>query len=143
MKQLAIGIFGATALVGLALVSGLIVVVAAVGGGIVAGAPATSAPTDFARQDIPAELLTVYQQAATRTCAMPWTVLAGVGKEESDHGRSSLPGVHDGTNSAGAAGPMQFLLATWAVYGVDGNGDGRRDVYDAVDAIWGAANYLC
>jgi murein DD-endopeptidase MepM/ murein hydrolase activator NlpD len=38
---------------------------------------------------------------------------------------------------------MQFLSATWEVFGVDGDGDGQRDVYDPVDAIWGAANYLC
>jgi hypothetical protein len=38
---------------------------------------------------------------------------------------------------------MQFLEPTWAAYGVDGDGDGRRDVYDPVDAVLGAANYLC
>ncbi len=37
---------------------------------------------------------------------------------------------------------MQFEPATWAEYGVDGNGDGRRDPYDPVDAIGAAARYL-
>ncbi len=100
-------------------------------------------PTAAAVADIPAELLPIYQAAAAGTCGMPWQVLAATGKVESDHGRSNLPGVRSGANSAGAIGPMQFLPATWAAYGVDGDGDGDTDVYDSVDAIWGAANYLC
>jgi hypothetical protein len=74
---------------------------------------------------------------------LPWTVLAAVGSVETSHGRSSLPGVHSGGNSAAAMGPMQFLAETWAAYGVDGNGDGARDVYQAADAVFGAAHYLC
>ncbi|MDP9419864.1 MAG: lytic transglycosylase domain-containing protein [Actinomycetota bacterium] len=92
--------------------------------------------------DIPVELVAVYQQAA-RACEMRWAVLAAIGKVESDHGRSSLVGVRSGTNAAGAMGPMQFLARTWAAYGVDGDDDGTTDVYDLVDAIWGAAAYLC
>jgi len=42
---------------------------------------------------------------------------------------------------------MQFNLrdgppSTWDRYGVDGNRDGTRDVYDPADAIASAANYL-
>ena len=37
---------------------------------------------------------------------------------------------------AGARGPMQFMPATWAAYGLGG------DVRDPRDAILGAANYL-
>ena len=102
-----------------------------------------SSPTAAAVADIPPELLPVYQQAAKDTCEMPWGVLAAIGKVETDHGRSDLPGVHSGSNFAGAEGPMQFMPATWAAYGVDGNHDGVTDVYNSVDAIWGAANYLC
>ncbi len=40
-------------------------------------------------------------------------------------------------------GPMQFLAATWATYGADGDGDGVIDVYNPADAIAGAAQYLC
>ena len=46
--------------------------------------------------------------------------------------------MQDGANYAGAKGPMQFLWATWAAYGVDGD----RDVYDSQGAIDGAASYL-
>jgi hypothetical protein len=107
------------------------------------GAGAPSAPSASALADIPPGLLEVYRAAAD-SCPLPWPVLAAIGKVESDYGRSTLPGVAAGTaNSAGAMGPMQFLAATWAAYGVDGNGDGRADVYDPTDAIWGAARYLC
>ena len=34
------------------------------------------------------------------------------------------------------------MPATWAGYGVDANGDGRRDPYDPEDAIFAAATYL-
>jgi len=37
---------------------------------------------------------------------------------------------------------MQFLVGTWARYGVDADGDGRADRWDPVDAIFAAANYL-
>jgi cell wall-associated NlpC family hydrolase len=84
---------------------------------------------------IPAGYLHDYQQAGT-TYGIPWPVLAGIGKVESDHGRSQAPGVHSGANYAGAMGPMQFLAGTWAEYGNDGN------VYDPADAIPAAARYL-
>jgi hypothetical protein len=42
-----------------------------------------------------------------------------------------------------ALGPMQFLPSTWAVVGVDGDGDGQRNVQDINDAALGAAVYLC
>lgn len=108
--------------------------------------PATAGPgrpSAAALADIPAELLPIYQKAAKDTCGMPWEVLAAIGKIETDHGRSTLPGVHSDQNFAGAKGPMQFLQGTWDAYGVDGDGDGDKDVYDSVDAIWGAAKYLC
>ena len=37
---------------------------------------------------------------------------------------------------------MQFLAGNWLRYGVDGNGDGRADPYNAVDALASAANML-
>jgi len=42
----------------------------------------------------------------------------------------------------GATGPMQFLPSTFARYGVDGNGDGFKDIHNVEDAIFSAANYL-
>jgi hypothetical protein len=106
-------------------------------------------PSAAARADIPSGYLPLYRQAARRCPGLSWTILAAVGKVESDHGRSRLPGVRSGWNSAGAAGPMQFGIGTgragnaWARYGADFDGDGRRSVYDPGDAIPAAARYLC
>jgi hypothetical protein len=107
-----------------------------------AGGPTVSASA-LAFSDIPADYLSIYVQSATTCPGLSWSVLAAIGSIETSHGRANLPGVRSGANFAGAMGPMQFLAATWAAYGADGDGDGRRDVYNPKDAIVGAARYLC
>ncbi len=42
-----------------------------------------------------------------------------------------------------AVGPMQFIPSTWAVVGVDGDGDGERNPQDIDDAALATAVYLC
>jgi soluble lytic murein transglycosylase-like protein len=100
-------------------------------------------PSALAREEIPAAYLDLYEQAAARY-GLDWAVLAGIGKVECDHGRDADPACSraGATNSAGAGGPMQFIAQTWLQYGVDGDGDGRRERWDAADAIYAAANYL-
>jgi hypothetical protein len=113
--------------------------------------PAAGQPTPSraAVADIPAAYRKLYRRAARRCPRLSWTVLAAVGKVESDHGRAPLPGVRSGWNYAGAAGPMQFGIGVgragnaWATYGRDFDGDGHRSVYDPGDAIPAAARYLC
>jgi hypothetical protein len=124
----------------------LLAAAVALSGFVVVGAlvsvPASSGPG--AVPDIPAGYLELYRSAADRYALGDggWSYLAAVGKVECDHGRSPLPGCRSGSNSAGAQGPAQFLAGTWSAYGVDGDGDGDRDVYDPADAIHGMANYL-
>jgi hypothetical protein len=96
-----------------------------------------------ARADIPAGYLALYRAAAKQHCpGLSWTILAGIGKVESNHGRANLPGVRSGLNSAGCcAGPMQFNLrdgppSTWATYG-------HGSPYDPGNAIPAAARKLC
>ncbi|GLZ15637.1 hydrolase Nlp/P60 [Actinomadura sp. NBRC 104425] len=108
-----------------------------------AGAGVVGAPTDEAKADIPPAYLRWYLDAAQTCPGLPWSVLAAIGKTESDHGRSTALGVRSGENHAGAGGPMQFLAATWAAYGEDGDRDGRKDRYNPADAIYGAARLLC
>jgi hypothetical protein len=113
--------------------------------------PAAGQPTPSraAVADIPAGYLRTYQAAARRCPGLAWTVLAAIGKVESDHGRARLPGVRSGWNYAGAAGPMQFGIGVgragnaWASYGRDYDRDGHTSVYDPGDAIPAAADYLC
>ncbi|MGW0483768.1 C40 family peptidase [Nonomuraea sp. NPDC003214] len=109
--------------------------------------------SDSAASDIPTEYLELYRQHGKKI-GVQWNILAAVGKRETDHGRSNLPGVKSGTNYAGAAGPMQFLISTWGGkaripmsstfngYASDGDGDGIGDVYNPADAILGAARML-
>ena len=46
-------------------------------------------------------------------------------------------------SSAGAQGIAQFMPATWASSGMDGDGDGVADINNPIDAIWSQGNYMC
>ncbi len=147
------------ALVPMAMVGGASLFLAA-GAGCPSPSASASQPaaTTAASNSIPANYLTLFKQIGGQY-GVPWVILAGIGKVESDDGRSTLPGVHSGQNGFGAAGPMQIGIGgassnTWGgapvhpaadvVSGVatDANGDGTASVYDPADAIAGAAKYL-
>src|SRR5262249_15330997 len=122
---------------------GLVLLVTAVPATRAAGTFLAGGPSILAMSDIPPVYLALYMSAA-RTCpGLPWGVLAGIGKVESDHGRSTAPGVHSGANFAGAEGPMQFEPATFARYATDGDHDGQLSPYDPGDAIYPPAALLC
>src|SRR6266545_3271144 len=108
---------------------------------ILPGGAGALVPTAQASAGIPPAYLARYQLAAQSCPGLPWTVLAAIGEVESDHGRSTAPGVHSGANSAGAAGPMQMGIGTgpagdafWR-FAVDGNADGIASPYDPADAV--------
>ncbi|MFG3228301.1 NlpC/P60 family protein [Kitasatospora sp. NPDC048194] len=46
-------------------------------------------------------------------------------------------------SGVGAQGMAQFMPGTWPMYATDGDGDGRKDVWDPYDAIASAAAYDC
>jgi murein DD-endopeptidase MepM/ murein hydrolase activator NlpD len=85
--------------------------------------------------EIPPFLLPIYQACGTQY-GIPWEVLASINKIETAFGTNL------GTSTAGAIGWMQFLPSSWREYGLDANGDGRKDPYNPVDAICAAAHYL-
>ena len=124
----------------------LVVLIAAAAGGTGAHlGHAGSVPSDAALADIPSDYLQLYLRASTDCPGLDWSILAAIGKIESDHGRSALSGVHDGANSAGAQGPMQLLPAPFAVYSrpVPPGGTDPPSPYHPVNAIYAAARYLC
>jgi hypothetical protein len=84
---------------------------------------------------IPPFLLPIYQAAGIQY-GIRWEILAGINEIETDYGRNL------NVSSAGALGWMQFMPATWKMYGVDANKDGLKDPYNPVDAIFAAARYL-
>jgi len=137
---------------------GLLAVSATSCTGVSGGAEAQPASSQTAHNSIPASYLALFRSIGAQY-GVPWVVLAGIGKVESDDGQSPLPGVHSGANAFGAAGPMQIGIggaagnewggaavhpASEHVSGVaaDGNGDGVASVYQPADAIAGAARYL-
>ena len=77
----------------------------------------------------PGKLLGLYR-AAQRRFGVAWNVLAAVNLVESDFNKLQNDSI------VGAQGPMQFMPATWAGYGLGGN------IHDPHDAILAAANYL-
>ncbi|MET8759865.1 bifunctional lytic transglycosylase/C40 family peptidase [Lentzea sp. NPDC004782] len=105
-------------------------------------------PSQEALTDIPSDYLALYQ-AATQACpGLDWSILAAIGKIESNHGRSSLTGVADGTeNVAGARGPMQFLQPTFdtvaARHPLPPGGSHPPSPWNKHDAVYAAAYYLC
>ena len=97
-------------------------------------------PLDAILTPVPGERDTwvpLAKKAAATCPGLPASVLVAI-----SHVESSL-GLQTWTSSAGAVGPMQFLPATWAAYGADGDGDGSIDIMNPVDAVHGAARLLC
>jgi hypothetical protein len=131
-------------------VVGLILGLLCVAGLFVAASPGAQSGGETCRveggrsSEIPADYVPWLQRAATRyqLGARGFSIIAAIHWVESDFGRSTLPGVKSGANSAGAAGPGQFLLETWQSYGVDADGDGERDIYAVPDSVFATANYL-
>lgn len=116
--------------------------------GVFGGSASRSQPTANALADIPPDYRDLYMAAANVCPGLDWTILAAIGKIESNHGRSTLPGVADGTeNSAHARGPMQFLQSTFdgvvARHPIPPGGKTPPSPWDKHDAIYAAAFYLC
>jgi murein DD-endopeptidase MepM/ murein hydrolase activator NlpD len=94
----------------------------------------TSAPVS--PQQIPVPTLHTLWQQAGSAYGIPWQVLASINKIESNFGQNMGP------SSAGAVGWMQFMPSTWLRWGLDADGDGIADPWNATDAIFAAARYL-
>ena len=142
--------------------------------GRVAGTGTPSAPdtSGLTGSGIPIRVLKAYVAAARQAaiidpaCHLSWSLLAGIGRVETNHGRfggaqvgadgvvspsiygprlngtGGFPFIHDtdggrldgDPTSDRAVGPMQFLPATWAAYGVDGDRNGVKNPQDVDDA---------
>ncbi|MGP3949640.1 NlpC/P60 family protein [Streptomyces sp. 7N604] len=124
--------------IALPLVAALII--AALLGGFSFGGGVAASPSRHALGDIPAYMLALYQRAAPECPGLPWTILAAIGKVETDHGRHPTM-----VSSAGAVGPMQFVPATFRAYAdpVPPGGKKPPTPWDPVDAVYAAARLLC
>ncbi|MEU9702686.1 peptidoglycan DD-metalloendopeptidase family protein [Streptomyces sp. NPDC047981] len=98
-------------------------------------------PSATARNEIPPKMILAAMRAAARYDGLDWTLIAGQMYQETKYGQdpSAAPG---GKNSAGYMGILQFGTPAWTDYGADGNGDGKKDLYNIDDAAFAAANFL-
>jgi soluble lytic murein transglycosylase-like protein len=85
---------------------------------------------------VPEEYRGVIKDAARRCGAIPAEVLAAQIAAESGWDASAQSG-------AGAQGIAQFMPNVWSQYGIDGDNDGKADVWNPVDAIHSAAELNC
>ena len=56
--------------------------------------------------------------------------------------RNQVNVFHIKGSTAGAFGIPQFLPSAFLKYGVDGDGDGHVSLFNEIDALWSAGNYL-
>jgi hypothetical protein len=114
-------------------------------GGATPAAPAAGAFTipslpasSCAISGVPPVLIPIYHRASDAYGLGPQgpAILAGINAIETGFGQNLGP------SYAGAEGWMQFMPETWAMYGVDANGDGVKDPNNPEDAIYAAARYL-
>ncbi|MEU6309816.1 peptidoglycan DD-metalloendopeptidase family protein [Streptomyces sp. NPDC047014] len=98
-------------------------------------------PSETARNEIPPRMILAAMRAAARYEGLDWTIIAGQMYQETKYGQdpSAAPG---GRNSAGYMGLLQFGTPAWKDYGDDGNGDGKKDLYNIDDAAFAAANFI-
>jgi hypothetical protein len=116
---------------------GLVMAVATLGGSEAGGCGSPEAVGALS-SEVPGKLVPLYEDAAAKyhLGTRGPSVLAAINLVETSFGTDVA------TSSAGAEGWMAFLPSTFAEWGVDGNGDGVKDIFNAADAIFSAANYL-
>ncbi|MER8006182.1 bifunctional lytic transglycosylase/C40 family peptidase [Streptomyces sp. SLBN-31] len=126
----------ATAAVGsaLAFVMLLVVGVYLVAGNILNGVGGGTKA--LAKGSVPAAYAAIVQKWGNLCSAINPALLAAQLYQESGFNPNARSG-------AAAEGIAQFIPGTWATHGIDGNGDGRKDVWDPQDAIPSAASYDC
>ncbi|UGQ10359.1 NlpC/P60 family protein [Yinghuangia sp. ASG 101] len=120
----------------LLLLAGLLVI-AALAGGLPAGPGITPAGNGvFVSGNVPPQYREIISRVGNQCPELSPTLLAAQMEQESGW-QSSVE------SHASAKGVAQFIDATWASFGTDGDGDGRADVTNGVDAIASAARYDC
>jgi cell wall-associated NlpC family hydrolase len=112
------------------LVVGTYLVASTLVGGAIGGAVA------LAKGSVPAVYQTLVEKWGNLCPAINPALLAAQLYQESGwNAKAQSP--------AQAQGIAQFIPGTWATHGIDGNGDGKKDVWDPEDAIPSAASYDC
>ncbi|GAA3301539.1 hypothetical protein GCM10020295_45060 [Streptomyces cinereospinus] len=119
---------------GVAFMMVLVVGVYLVAGNLVGGV--SGAGRNLAKGSVPAAYQALVQRWGNLCPAINPALLAAQLYQESGFNPSAR-------SPAQAQGIAQFIPGTWASHGIDGDGDGDRDVWDPNDAIPSAASYDC
>ncbi|MET7911067.1 C40 family peptidase [Streptomyces avermitilis] len=125
---------GVAAGVGVGFVTLLVVGVYVVAGNLANGVGQGS--VGLAKGAVPAAYKTLVQRWGNLCPALNPALLAAQLYQESGWDP-------DIVSPADARGIAQFIPSTWATHGIDGNGDGKRNIWDPNDAIPSAASYDC
>lgn len=137
IAKVGVAVIGAILLIPLLIASGVSGAISAIFGS------GSSQPSATAPADIPADYLALYRAAAGVCPGLDWTILAAIGKIESNHGRLQAPGVTSGENGWGAGGPMQFEQPSFegvlARHRIPPGGASPPSRYDPHDAIYAAS----
>ncbi|MFJ6902395.1 NlpC/P60 family protein [Streptomyces hokutonensis] len=112
----------------------LVVGVYLVAGNLAGGAGGGS--VSLAKGAVPAAYSSLVQKWGNLCSALNPALLAAQLYQESGFNPNAK-------SPAKAEGIAQFIPGTWATHGIDGNGDGVRNVWDPSDAIPSAATYDC
>ncbi|MFT8395946.1 NlpC/P60 family protein [Propionibacterium sp.] len=96
----------------------------------------SSSTVNGAVSGVPSQYEAAVSKAGTVCQAITAPVLAAQIAQESNWNPQARSG-------AGAEGISQFLPATWASAGVDGDGDGKADIWNPADAIISQGHYMC
>lgn len=101
-----------------------------------------ASPSEVATADIPPALLSLYQDAGARRCpGLPWSVLAAIGKIESNHGRlGGATLANDGTITPSIIGPV--LDGTGGTMRIEDTDRGRLDGDRRYDRAVGPMQFL-
>jgi cell wall-associated NlpC family hydrolase len=98
-------------------------------------------PSTAALHEIPPVLMLDAWKAAARYKGYDWTTITGQMYQETRLGQDPSAAT-GGQNSLGYKGILQFGDPAWTRFGADGDGDGKKDLYDPADAAYAAANYM-
>ncbi|MFE7231942.1 C40 family peptidase [Streptomyces sp. NPDC002405] len=119
---------------GLSFVALLVVGVYVVAGNISGGAGGGA--VGLAKGAVPAAYQSLVQRWGNLCPAINPALLAAQLYQESGFNPNAR-------SPAAAQGIAQFIPSTWATHGIDGDGDGKADVWNPDDAIPSAASYDC